>query len=77
MISSEPTGPKFTLEKPAALIAAWYDASGRMLGSTQKPVTCTGKLETTITVPSAQAEYRLFTVDAATRAPLISHLTCK
>lgn len=63
--------------RPAALIAAWYDASGRMLGSTQKPVTCTGKLETTITVPSAQAEYRLFTVDAATRAPLISQLTCK
>ena len=63
--------------RPAALIAAWYDASGRMLGSTQKPVTCTGKLETTITVPSGQAEYRLFTVDAATRAPLISQLTCK
>ncbi len=52
------------------VIAAWYDASGRMLGMTSETVTANGAASGNLTVGAGAARYKLMIVDAATCAPL-------
>ena len=50
--------------KTLTAIAAWYDANGRLLGTSTKPVTATGSIgNQTISVETNAAEYRLFLLD--------------
>ncbi len=56
--------------KSVTVIAAWYDASGRMLGMTSETVTANGAASGNLTVGAGAARYKLMIVDAATCAPL-------
>ena len=61
--------------EPAALIAAWYDETGRMLGCAMETVTRDGMKNGTIQVEEDRKVYRLFAVSGETAAPLIPALT--
>ncbi|MBE7004369.1 MAG: hypothetical protein E7425_08825 [Ruminococcaceae bacterium] len=56
--------------KSVTVIAAWYDASGRMLGMESETITAAGAASGDLTVGADAAQYKLMFVDAATCAPL-------
>ena len=56
--------------KSVMVIAAWYDASGRMLGTASKPITAAGAARGNFTVGAGAAQYKLMIVDGAAWTPL-------
>ena len=56
--------------KRAMVIAAWYDADGRLLGCGADTLTASGAADGDLTVGAGAAAYRLMIVDATSFAPL-------
>ena len=60
--------------RTARLIAAWYNADGKLLGTSTDSVPCNGQTPGNLPVAAGQSTYRLFVLDSETSKPLTKAL---